>query len=322
MVEELRAILNTEYDKLFEPVEEEDLFIFDDEKIKKKRKKEKPRKLTNKELKIQAIIDDTEDYMEAPNPVLMKTPFSLLLIANKGAGKTTTLCNIMRYYRGHFDEIHLFSPTVHLDNKWACMIDEFELDDEHIHESYEEKYVKKLVKSIEKFNINKRGGDKVKILMIFDDIVMDLPKNNRRTIFNKLSMNHRHYFISTMVISQSFKALDTKVRSNATAFALYRTENIEEKLKIVKELAGSVGRKKFTEIYNMATGKKFGFLFINYDNLFNENYMMENFDRPLASKTEFADSSNSSDNEAIGFDDLEKNKVDEEEDAIFGKNGK
>lgn len=44
--------------------------------------------------------------------------FTMGLIAPKGAGKTTTICNLLDFYRGYFHTILVFSPTVQSDEKW------------------------------------------------------------------------------------------------------------------------------------------------------------------------------------------------------------
>jgi hypothetical protein len=52
-------------------------------------------------------------YEELPNH-----EFSMGLIAPKGAGKTTLICNLLNFYKGYFHNIIVFSPTVKNDEKW------------------------------------------------------------------------------------------------------------------------------------------------------------------------------------------------------------
>lgn len=47
-----------------------------------------------------------------PFDVLPSHEFSMGLIAPKGAGKTTLICNLLNYYKGYFHSIIVFSPTV------------------------------------------------------------------------------------------------------------------------------------------------------------------------------------------------------------------
>lgn len=44
--------------------------------------------------------------------------FTMGLIAPKGAGKTTVICNLLHFYKGYFHTILVFSPTINSDEKW------------------------------------------------------------------------------------------------------------------------------------------------------------------------------------------------------------
>lgn len=55
---------------------------------------------------------------ESPHEALPNHEFSMGLIAPKGAGKTTLICNLLDYFRGYFHNIIIFSPTVANDEKW------------------------------------------------------------------------------------------------------------------------------------------------------------------------------------------------------------
>jgi hypothetical protein len=52
------------------------------------------------------------------NDVLPTHEFTMGLIAPKGAGKTTTICNLLNFYRNYFHTILIFSPTIDSDEKW------------------------------------------------------------------------------------------------------------------------------------------------------------------------------------------------------------
>ena len=53
-----------------------------------------------------------------PNDALPRHEFTMGLIAPKGAGKTTVICNLLSFYKGYFHNILVFSPTVASDEKW------------------------------------------------------------------------------------------------------------------------------------------------------------------------------------------------------------
>jgi Ni2+-binding GTPase involved in maturation of urease and hydrogenase len=58
-------------------------------------------------------------HAEPPHSVLPKHEFSMGFIAPKGSGKTTALINLIDFYKGYFNKIIIFSPTVKNDEKWV-----------------------------------------------------------------------------------------------------------------------------------------------------------------------------------------------------------
>lgn len=54
----------------------------------------------------------------APDEILPRHEFTLGLIAPKGSGKTTLIANLLKFYKGYFHNILVFSPTVSSDEKW------------------------------------------------------------------------------------------------------------------------------------------------------------------------------------------------------------
>jgi hypothetical protein len=59
-----------------------------------------------------------------PNDVLCNHEFTMGVIAPKGAGKTTMICNLLNFYRGYFHTILVFSPTIDSDEKWDWVKDQ------------------------------------------------------------------------------------------------------------------------------------------------------------------------------------------------------
>jgi hypothetical protein len=53
-----------------------------------------------------------------PDTGLPQHEFTLGIIAPKGSGKTTTIVNLFRIYKGYYNKILVFSPTVKSDEKW------------------------------------------------------------------------------------------------------------------------------------------------------------------------------------------------------------
>ncbi|KAI8994309.1 hypothetical protein BC832DRAFT_537596 [Gaertneriomyces semiglobifer] len=84
-----------------------------------------PRKHSNRqELQVRPIpLPVTAHHPPPPigDDVLPYHEFTAGLIAPKGSGKTTLICNILKFYQGYFHVITVFSPTLHCDEKWETV---------------------------------------------------------------------------------------------------------------------------------------------------------------------------------------------------------
>lgn len=245
-------------------------------KIEKPDKKKKKKKV--KSVKIKPVIKIKDDYTKPPHPHLLRLPFSLLLIAPKGSGKTTVLQNLLTWYYTYFDKVFIFSPTINIDRKWRKLTEKLRIPDTDLFNTCKERKVLGIVNSVRDFNRGKDNKEKIKVLLIFDDCVELLPKGKRISFINKLAMNHRHYNISHIIVSQSFKKLDPVVRLNTTGTILYNTDNSAERLKVVEELCGNLGKWKFEKIWMDCVKEKFGFMYLNYD----QRLIYKNFDKVVA----------------------------------------
>lgn len=58
------------------------------------------------------------DHPNPTYPQLPKHEFTMGIIAPKGAGKTTIICNLLKFYKEYFHRILIFSPTLESDEKW------------------------------------------------------------------------------------------------------------------------------------------------------------------------------------------------------------
>ncbi len=262
--------LNENNDEEF--LEDEDIDVDKTDKLFFECKNNKIKKPTD--FRVKPVIKEEDDYLFISKE-LPKIPFSMLNCAHRGGGKTTTTLFLVNMLDCYFDNIIIFSPTIELDHQWKTLFDKLDRDFEfgkNIFRDYNEATLTKILVKIKRANKNKPFKDKVRTLMIFDDIISMLPKNKRRTNFNKLILNNRHYNISIIINSQSFKLFDSNLRKNCSQICLWRTDNVFELENYWKELAGLLGdttrecRENFMKIYNYATRDKHSFLYLNYHN--------------------------------------------------------
>lgn len=241
--------------------EEEGDFI----QIEKDYSRKKKKKIKNKDLKVEPVIKVKDDYAPPPHENLLELPFSMLFIAPKGSGKTTTIHKLLVWYKNYFDQIFIFSPTIDIDYKWNQLIDKLKIPPENCISKITTRKVNGIMNSIKDYNNGRKNKDKIKALMIFDDCAESMRTYGKKQHYlNKLAFNHRHYNISHIIVSQSFKKLEPGIRSNATGIVLYNTDNLAERMKIIEELAGNIGKRKFEKLWFDCVREKYGFLYINY----------------------------------------------------------
>lgn len=233
--------------------------------LKKKENRPKHPKKINK-LEIKPLFKDDDSYAEAPNQFLFKPPFSLLFVGIKGAGKTTFLGNVLIPYSQYFDVIYVFSPTAKLDISFKKMAELLKIDNKNIFNKYSESKLTKLMKMIKQKNKNTPQKEKLRTLIIFEDIIDSLPRGIGKSVINKLAFNHRHYNVSFCILSQYFKKLPPTIRNNATGWVLWNMENQQERKKITEELSGSLGKDYFENLYGDVTSEPYQAFTINYQN--------------------------------------------------------
>lgn len=74
---------------------------------------------TQKRIKLFEIpVDKSLVHPDPPSIVLPRHEFTMGIVAPKGSGKTTLICNLLHQYKNYFHQIYVVSPTVKNDDKW------------------------------------------------------------------------------------------------------------------------------------------------------------------------------------------------------------
>lgn len=74
--------------------------------------------MKHKQCIVEEIPTSGQSHPDPPFEQLPIHEFTMSLIAPKGCGKTTTIANLLDFYRGYFHTILVFSPTIRSDEKW------------------------------------------------------------------------------------------------------------------------------------------------------------------------------------------------------------
>ena len=196
--------------------------------------------------------------------MLPQKHFLWLVCSPVRGGKTNLITNLLYNdnidYSEHFEDIIFISPTIENDKTGR-----FIMQDEDIH---------KIVDGLEDLDLilqsivevqkqRLRDGEKSDTLLVLDDTLGLLGQHN--SYFATLCSKYRHYRLSLIVTTQSFKHIPNVARYNATAYVIMETHNRKQLVALEEELGGNF--PNFTELYKEATHERYSFLYLDMENL-------------------------------------------------------
>ena len=209
-------------------------------------------------------------------PQLYTLPTRSLIVGPSGTGKSVLLVNmLLDIYRGCFSKIYIFSPSIHVDKTWQPVISYAEKHlnqkesktDKYFFSEYEPSELQKIIDTQYKIIdwMKERGYKELyQICVIIDDFIDQRSfTHSPASLLNTLYIRGRHLMISSVVTSQSYKAISSIVRRNITEIFIFRLRNNSDLEAILDELSAVANKKALLEMYKICTGKAFGFLYIN-----------------------------------------------------------
>ena len=227
-------------------------------------------------------IDEIKyDFKQSKHEVVPKLPMRAMIVGPSGSGKSTLLVSmILDIYRGAFERIFIWSPSVNLDSIWLpvkkyikeglkvdndkepCWWDEFNVEDL-------ERVIETQNKIIE---YQKKQGTKklFNILVILDDVSDNPAITRNNKLLNSLFCRGRHRGISTLVSLQKSSTVPPIIRVNISHLFYYKVRNFKEIEILQDELSAIVrsdnlheSKKQIYKIYETATDEPHSFLYIN-----------------------------------------------------------
>ena len=166
-------------------------------------------------------------------PLPKKNNLIWLIVGAKGKGKSNLLLRSLmhdEFYKNYYDNIYLVSPTADKDPKFDSLVKELK-EDSHFYEEPTAENVEEIIENIKMFNDGfnvKKKKRQPRSLIIFDDTISSFPRSTEKSIINKLIISHRHLKTSIFITSQSFKKLNTIIRSNADLISFFQNDNVAE----------------------------------------------------------------------------------------------
>ena len=220
-----------------------------------------------------------------------KCPFRSIILGPSGSGKTILLQTmILDIYRGCFDRIYIFSPSVHLDHTWYPVKEyiknhmkvEDNKEDPLYFDEYDPEALTKIIelqKNITE-HLKKKGKTKMfQILIVVDDFADDRSFSRNSSLLHSLYTRGRHSFISTITATQVFNALSPLIRKNATELYCYRLRNYKDLETLIEELSALCSKQELLEMYKEATAEPYSFWYINLCSKDVKNMFYIRFDR-------------------------------------------
>ena len=169
--------------------------------------------------KKQDIIEKNPLY---EHNIIPNVIFRALFIGKTMSGKSNLilyLLNQKKFYRGFFDEIHIFSPTASEDATYKQYIEETK-DNVAVHDEVLDEDIE-AVMSEQKKIIDKMGLRFSKnVLFIFDDIITD--KSMKNKMIKDLFFKGRHYNINIFLSSQSYKEIPRALRLQSSNLFVFK----------------------------------------------------------------------------------------------------
>ena len=190
-------------------------------------------------------------------------PFRMLIIGPSGSGKTNTLLHLINNFHP-IDKIYLYAKDTY-EKKYQYLINKREqagiknLNDPHTFIEYSND-MNDVLENINNYNKNR---DK-KVLIIFDDMIADIMKNEKfKAIVKELFIRCRKLNISIVFITQSYFRTPKDARLNSTHYILMKMGNKKELKSIAEENSSHLDFKEFLKVYNHCTRDPYSFMMVD-----------------------------------------------------------
>ena len=179
---------------------------------------------------------------------------------------------ILDIYRGCFDRIYVFSPSIDVDKTWIPVKEYIEKSqkvdtkkEQLFFDSYDAEALEKIVSTQHKVaeHMKSKGFTKIyQVLIVVDDFADNTDFSRHSKLLHALFTRGRHSFISTIVSTQKYRAISNIIRVNATNLYVFRLRNGGDLEALLEELSALADKKTILQLYNMATAEPYSFLFI------------------------------------------------------------
>ena len=209
------------------------------------------------------IVNNNNEKHNEKWPYIPDHPYRILIIGGSGSGKTNTLLNLINEQKD-IDKIYLYAKDLS-ESKYEYLIKNRETAGiKHLNDSKAfiecSNTMDDVYENIDGYNPNRKR----KILVIFDDMIVDIMTNNKfQSIIKDLFIRCRKPNISLAFIFQSYFSVPKDVRLNSTHYLIMKIINRRELQNIAFNHSTDIDYQDFTKIYRECTREPYSFLEID-----------------------------------------------------------
>ncbi len=208
-------------------------------------------------------------FAQPPDP-FPQCPTSAIFLGPSGGGKTTTIVALMTtVYKKVFNEIHVYSPSVHIDSAWEPVVEfaksletgssfNSEWDEEGLIELLNEQ--RKKIKLLKESNTEKPLPQ---ILVVVDDWADHPMLHSSTNVLTTLMIRGRHMGVSCFVSSQHLRAISPVIRNNVKFMCIWKLRNAKELAVLMEELSALYPIPVVRDMYEMAVSDPYSFWHLN-----------------------------------------------------------
>jgi len=222
-----------------------------------------------------------------------KLPIRSILLGPSGSGKTVLLQNmILNLYRGCFERVYIFSPSINVDASWEPVktyieeeMDAHETDSEKFYfDSYDAEALENIILTQNKLIQHMKSKNKKRlfqILIIIDDMADNPVFTRSSKLLHSLYTRGRHAFISTVTATQQYHALAPIIRINATELFVYRLRNQKDLEAVLEGTSALIDKQTLLKIYHECVAEPHSFLYIKLSSPDINNMFYCNFSKQI-----------------------------------------
>ena len=206
-------------------------------------------------------------------------PTNFCLVSPSGGGKTVVLQNLLlKFYKGMFQRIWFFSPSIKLDPQYTPIrkyLEKMSDQDKEplMFEELEQQALGRILTDQRLIceECRKRKQPIPQCCVVLDDfgdrgdILTKRQGGNLGSWIITLAVRGRHFGVSWIITSQVLRLLGTVIRKNCRAMCVWRLRNFKEVEALCEELSGVYDAKTIMELYRHATEEPYSFLFVRLD---------------------------------------------------------